>query len=691
MLPVLALLLLTRPPAAVATVDAFAKARALYFSGDVLKAAESFEAAVKVSSTTAEAWLDGAIAWADAGRPDKAVSWNRRAATLSPDSKTLSALGWSLFRAGRSAEADAIFTRALESERDAGETLLGAGRAKLALGRPKEAVSLLRKAADFAPQQTLADFYLGRAHEALGDADAATEDYRRAVISDAYFHEGRAPLSRAYLRQKRYNDAWRQLLRLAEAEPSSRLTRAMIDKIRPLLTGPVEARPPKGRRFLTTPGADSEIAAGRPTLIRVGLATSAMGRPRPRTSVTVRGSGTWTILDLKTHRPLAEPAPQESWTARIVPSRKKGKSRLELRGPDGQVRATSSESLLFKPANPASSALSLEDDPERRSALSEGRALRGAIEVSFWNRRRSLRLVNIVDLENYTHGVVGAEMPANSPPEALKTQAVIARTHALFIKTAGRRHKKEGYDICDEQHCQVYSGLRAETENTRAAVAATRGEVARYQGRLAHIIYASNCGGATQNGLDVGWGPIPYWTRLCDSPSPDAPPASPLELRRRLTSWPESFCAPSNYVHASHSRWVRVIPAKDMGRKLDLKFKIGKLKGLRVLRRAPSGHVEALLVLGSRRNVKIKEEMALRSLLGVGSLRSTLFVLDVEYRLETPKSAPLPDVFIFHGGGWGHSVGLCQSGAIGRAAAGQDHETILKTYFPGVTISRLTD
>jgi SpoIID/LytB domain protein len=278
-------------------------------------------------------------------------------------------------------------------------------------------------------------------------------------------------------------------------------------------------------------------------------------------------------------------------------------------------------------------------------------------------------------------------MPANSPLEALKAQAVIARTHALFIKTITKRHRKEGYDICDEQHCQVYSGLRVENERTRSVVAATRGQVARYQGQLAHVIYSSNCGGTTQSGSDIGWGAVPYWGRVCDAPLPDTPPGSPLELRRRLVNWPVGFCKPSGYVHASHSRWSRVIPAKDLEEKLSRKFKIGKLRGLRVLRRAPSGHVSALLVLGSKRNVKLKDEMAIRSLLGVGSLRSTLFVLDTEYRLE--KKVLVPDAFVFHGGGWGHSVGLCQSGAIGRAEAGEDYGTIVKSYFPGVQMSKL--
>jgi SpoIID/LytB domain protein len=668
---------------------------------------------VKTSSMDASAWLDGSFAWADAGRPDQAVAWARRAAALSADSGTRTELGWALLRAAQAAEADAVFAQILAREPDAGWALLGAGRAKLALGRPADAVPLLKRSETFALQQTLADFYLGRAEEALGDSAAAAEAYRRAVSSDAYFHEGRDPLTRAYIRQKRYNDAWRQLTRLAEAEPSGRLTRVLMNKVRPLLTASAEPRPVSpGRASVAAPVTDSETKGGIP-FIRVGLGTTALGNPRPRVSVTVRGSSAWQAFDPKTGIAIASCAAQEAWTVRIVPPKKtkgKGKkrktipARLEMRGPDGQVFAVPGDLVRLEPADAVHGALSLDDDPNKRGPFSLGRSMRGAIEVALFNHRRSLRLVNIVNLEDYTQGVVGAEMPSSAPLEALKAQALIARTHALFIKTVSMRHRKDGYDVCDGQHCQVYAGLHAENERTRAAVAATRGRVARYKGQLAHVIYSSNCGGSSQSGDDIGWGRVSYWARASDSPEPVAPPASPTELRRYLSTWPDTFCKPSSDVHPSHSRWARVVAASDLEERVNRKHKIGKLKGLRVLRRAPTGNVEALLVLGSKRNAKLTDEFDIRGLLGVGSLRSTLFFVDTEYGLaaasaakvkkgkkSAKKTAPalVPEAFVFRGGGWGHAVGLCQSGAMGRAEAGQDYETIVKAYFAGVELSNL--
>jgi SpoIID/LytB domain protein len=536
----------------------------------------------------------------------------------------------------------------------------------------------------------------------LNDNEGASEAYRRAVGSDSYFHEGRHPLTRTYLQLKRYKDAWRQLSRLAEAEPSARLTRAMMDKIRPLIVGQPTGTPASGRPNLIAPTVDSETQTALP-MIRVGIATTPMGKPRPRQSVTVRGSGTWRAIDPKSKRLIANCGAQQAWTLRIITTKKKkSKNRLELRGPDGELRPVPGDSVYFESDDSARGSLSLEDDPVKGGPLAAGRAMRGSIEVSLFNQRRSLRLVNILNIEDYSQGVVGAEMPAVSPLEALKAQAIMARTHALYIKSVTKRHKKEGYDICDEQHCQVYAGIHLETPRTREAVTTTRGRVVNYKGSLAHVIYSSNCGGFTQSGSDIGWGAVPYWGRVSDSAPAAIPPATPMELRRYLSNWPDAYCRPSGHVHPSHSRWSRVISAKDLEERINRKKKIGTLKGLRVLRRAPTGNVEALLILGSRKNWKLHDEFDIRSLLGVGSLRSTLFIVDTEYRTVTspaPKSkknkqpAPIvtlvPDAFVFRGGGWGHAVGLCQSGAIGRASAGQGFEDIIRAYFPGVEMSQL--
>lgn len=704
-------------PAAPPENRAAEAARALYFAADVAKSAESFEKAVKLSSSSAELLFDAAIALEEAGRAERAVELYRRAAELSPEAAKMEkevALAMALLRSGRAAEADEALAPALARAGEEPWALLAGGRAKLALGRLDEAAGLLRRASDAAPGLTPADFYLGRALEAAGDQDGAAEAYRKAVAADSYFTEGRGPLTQAYLRLKRHNDAMRQLLRWADAEPGSKLVRKLIERVRPLMSrggtvAPGGAEPSAVPAWTPPPRADSEVA-GRAPLLRVGVSTSPLGRVRARRSAGVRAGTAWKALDPKTGRVLLSAEPGEVWTARIiVPPRKKGKkpgrTRLELHGPGRRVAAVPGDAVRLVLEDPAKGVFQLVDVPER-----EKWEYRGELEVALHGGRRTLRLVNVVNMEDYVHGVVSAEMPNRSPLEALKAQAVMARTHVYYLKTVHRfRHKKEGYDICDEQHCQVYAGQHAETERTRAVVEGTRGLVATYNGRPAQVIYSSHCGGHTQSGREIGWGNVPYWTAVADVAGAPAPPRSPAELRRRLAGWPpDAFCRPSAYVHASHTRWTRVIPAKALEEKLAKKLRIGKLKGLRVLKRATSGHVDALLVLGTRRNAKLTDELEIRSLLGVGSLRSTFFVVDHEYKPEpsiaprttmgppkgkkAPRPAPVKlqlDALVFRGGGWGHGVGFCQSGAMGRAEAGQDYETIIRTYFRGIGLSRL--
>jgi SpoIID/LytB domain protein len=227
--------------------------------------------------------------------------------------------------------------------------------------------------------------------------------------------------------------------------------------------------------------------------------------------------------------------------------------------------------------------------------------------------------------------------------------------------------------------------VRSESARSREVVDLTRGKVVTYKGKPAQVIYSSNCGGFTQSGKDVtGWGDVPYWTGVADGFALGARPSSPWELRQWLLGTPPAFCKPSNDVHPSHFRWNRVVAIRDLEEKLDKKFKIGKLKALKVLRRSSAGNVNAMMIVGSRKKVKMDSEIQIRSLLGLGSLRSTLFMTEIEYDAKGQ-----PERMIFHGGGWGHGVGLCQSGAMGRAEAGESYEEIIKAYFRGVELSSL--
>ncbi|WP_296975272.1 SpoIID/LytB domain-containing protein [Thermobacillus sp. ZCTH02-B1] len=140
-----------------------------------------------------------------------------------------------------------------------------------------------------------------------------------------------------------------------------------------------------------------------------------------------------------------------------------------------------------------------------------GRSYRGAFEVTVFNQR--LAVVNELPFEEYLYSVVGAEMPASWPMEALKAQAVAARSYALY--------QGFGFQIAhvvDSTYSQVYGGIGTEKPQTTAAVDATRGEVLMHNGRVVEALFSSSAGGMTADAAEIWGNPVPY---LASVPSPD--------------------------------------------------------------------------------------------------------------------------------------------------------------------------
>ncbi len=138
-----------------------------------------------------------------------------------------------------------------------------------------------------------------------------------------------------------------------------------------------------------------------------------------------------------------------------------------------------------------------------------GDRYRGFLRVR--SRGGQLSAVNDIALEPYVKGVVAWEMPASWHPEALKAQAVVARTYGLVSRKSG------WFDLFDDTRSQVYGGVRAEDSRTNAAVDATSGEVVRSGGALAWTFYHSTSGGKTASRADE-WGPpeVPYLVGVPD-------------------------------------------------------------------------------------------------------------------------------------------------------------------------------
>jgi stage II sporulation protein D len=145
----------------------------------------------------------------------------------------------------------------------------------------------------------------------------------------------------------------------------------------------------------------------------------------------------------------------------------------------------------------------------RQPVVVNGKPYRGKIVVSVVGKR--LEVVDVVGLEAYLKGVVPSEMPSTWSPEALKAQAVAARSYALANLT-----KDRDFDLYGDTRSQVYGGLDAESTAASAAVDATKGEVVLYQGKVATTYFFSTSGGKTASSLETTGVNVPYLVSVAD-------------------------------------------------------------------------------------------------------------------------------------------------------------------------------
>ncbi len=332
-----------------------------------------------------------------------------------------------------------------------------------------------------------------------------------------------------------------------------------------------------------------------------------------------------------------------------------------------QVQA-GTQQLRFEHAGlPATLRSTLHVAPLGHGVLSvDGREYRG--ELTLRRDTRGILVLNRVSIEGYLIGVVSAEMgprPA-SEIEALKAQAVTARTYALRNRT---RWASQGFDLLADVNDQVYQGLSGEHPEAAEAVAATRGEVLLYGDDLIDAFYYSTCGGKTEQGDAVFAGAARPYLRSV----PDLDPAGvPWCIISPRFTWTESWTREGLIAILS-----RTLPSLGIST-----TPLATLTDIRITGRTPSGRVASLELVGRSSRVTLSGQTIRRALApqGTGMLRAT------DFTVTLGRGGGQLTRIDLRGRGNGHGVGLCQWGAIGRARAGQDYQTILSSYFPGTSL-----
>jgi stage II sporulation protein D (peptidoglycan lytic transglycosylase) len=295
---------------------------------------------------------------------------------------------------------------------------------------------------------------------------------------------------------------------------------------------------------------------------------------------------------------------------------------------------------------------------------------RGQVVVS--RTDSGLMVVNRLPMDDYLRGVVPLEIGNRTAAEfaAVQAQAVAARTYAY-------KHLNDvrAFDMYSTVQDQVYGGVDAEKPQSDTAIMTTADVVVLYGGQPITTPYHSTCGGSTAAVSEV-------WYEQSDQPY--LRPVSD-----RIPGSDHYYCDPSprfSWTQNFDGAGLRAVMEKYLAAYTKApKAGVGRITDIREQGRTPSGRMAALLVQTDS---------------GAFTLRGN----DIRFVLRDPKGAILNSTFFsftretsggevsaltVNGRGYGHGIGMCQWGAIGRARAGQNYRTILETYYPGTTVGRI--
>ena len=274
----------------------------------------------------------------------------------------------------------------------------------------------------------------------------------------------------------------------------------------------------------------------------------------------------------------------------------------------------------------------------------------------------SLAVVNVVDIEHYLCGVVGAEMYSFWYKTALRAQTIASRTYALY-----QAHIRGGagrWDLAADQSSQVYGGVNRESQRVTDAVRDTRGVVlvSNWKGKekLFPTYYSSTCGGHTQDAAAVFGENLPA-------------------LKGTTCPYCQKVAKPKYY------RWGRLaLDKEDVSQRLINRYKalapLERIVNVKIASRSDYGRVEKLELIGQngkKRNLRAEDFR-----LAVSTREKPL--LSSWYNLSDSGKVWRFD----EGHGWGHGVGMCQCGSQGMARTGKDSIAILKHYYPQAILVR---
>ncbi|WP_317368689.1 SpoIID/LytB domain-containing protein [uncultured Tyzzerella sp.] len=340
-------------------------------------------------------------------------------------------------------------------------------------------------------------------------------------------------------------------------------------------------------------------------------------------------------------------------------------------------------------------------------------------------KNNSLSVINTLDIEEYLYGVVPSEMPSSWHKEALKAQAVTARNYAYANLGT---HKKDGYDVCDTVHCQVYNGVNNEKQSTTDAINETKGVFAYYNNELINAVYSSSSGGYTDDAENVWNNSVPYlkavkdeyeegakqWTRTFtfDELSSMASIGTVNEIILENSSVTgrvnKLTLIGTNGEKVLEKEEVRTFFSKHIGGSLDSKnFKMLKANNY-ISANSKQDNIEkdnTIYAISSKGSSAINRDVFVIDKNTTSSEIDNMYVINKNQNISNllPKNKDDYNTnsninyvskltrkdsnsVTFVGKGWGHGVGMSQYGANSLAKKGYKYDEILKYYYTGIEV-----
>lgn len=353
-------------------------------------------------------------------------------------------------------------------------------------------------------------------------------------------------------------------------------------------------------------------------------------------------------------------------------TRAPGRGYIRILADDGAVLASFDTSITIRSAEP----VSIDDvNAGFMDANPQTYGYSGVLHARVGPDAK-LELLEVLPIEDYLRGVLPAEMHFSWPTEALKAQAVAARSD--IIAGLGGRYTLEGFDFYGTERSRAYVGASGRQPATDDAVQQTAGEFLITGNRVAPTVFSANCGGWTENNDTVWYGPPdPALRGVADFPESATPDTSPANSPKDwLSSRPDAYCAHDE----TYYRWERSYSEPELRAIMAPQLGVGRIEDIELGERGVSGRLKWLRVHGSDGTETIHKELPIRRLFG--GLPSALFTLDTTTDPDGTRR------FVLHGGGRGHGVGMCQQGARGMAETGADYRQILQHYYTDVTLVR---